>query len=266
MKQLMLMILAVLALNGCITRSYYRSNEQLRNPAREFDSGFGPSFRVFKGVNAGVREIGGERFHVLGFSGPLKGENRFLRVMVPVKGRLSPAAEVAAGGMVKESKRLIQRPGNIIITEEGKEEGDAPAYLLVRFAVNLKGQQRNPFHYLKAGEISDPGEVFRYFGIQETDIRYPLAMVELDFSNTMKYIARAAVWERGPGEMGTVRSLGVDIDSFDGPRLKVQWQERSRLVYGLRQAGYAGTVIADAVTAPVQLVMLLIYGLSGPVR
>ncbi len=227
----------------------------------KFDSGT----KVFKGVWAGKREINGESYHYLQFDGLLKGEGRYLDVMIPLKGKSSPAIEIGPGGNLTETKALVPRPGDVMFKESDKRiNGDRPAYLIFQIYSNI---DMKPFYALfnqKVGQVSDPKDILKeHFNYVIEDPQYPIALVKLDFVLNYSYSARALVWEKGIGEKAHVVCEGLDLDKYDGPRFNIEWNERSKLIYGLRQAGYIGTVVADVVTSPVQLIYLLLVAASG---
>lgn len=259
-------IFTALIFSGCITASYHRSNVAYRNAHREFNTASSSSVTVYRGRWGGIREIKGEKYHYLQFEGILKGNGRYLDVTLPVKGRLTRAEKLGPDGLFHETDTWITRPGDVIFRESSKAVvGAHPAYLIFQMYSAPNMDAFYALHNQKAGQESDPAAIMQnhfHYGIK--DPKFPLALVKLDFTLNYNYSARSLVWDRDKDGKTRVICEGIDVDSYDGPRLAVEWKERSRLVYGLRQAGYAGTVIADVVTSPVQLVMLLLTGLAGP--
>ena len=256
----------LIVLTGCITAAYKKSNVEYSHAYREFNMAGASGERVYKGTYEGVREIDGGKYHYLQFDGLLKGQGRFLDVLLPLKGVQTRAEKLGPDGRFHETDTFITRPGNVIFRESSTAvNGTRPAYLIfVRTAL----YSMEPFyalHNLRAGQESDPVAIMKqHFKYDIRDPKYPLALVKLNFSLNYKYSTRSLVWDSGPDGKTRVSCEGIDLDSYDGPRLAVQWKERNKLVYGLRQAGYAGTIIADVVTSPVQLVMLVLTGLAGP--
>ncbi|MBP7586118.1 MAG: hypothetical protein KBA61_18900 [Spirochaetes bacterium] len=258
--------LLIIMLTGCITTAYKRSNDEYRHVYREFNRDFRSGTKVFPGVYGGVRDIDGGKYHLLQFDGLLMGAGRHLDVMLPLEGRKTRTEEPGPDGRFHETDRIIIRPGTITFRESSAAiTGTLPAYLIFQ---RSSSSDMDAFYALfnqKAGQESDPVSIMKqHFKYDIADPKYPLALVKLDFTLNYSYSARSLVWEKNASGKTAVACEGVDIDKYDGPRFSVEWKERSKMVYGLKQAGYAGTVIADVVTSPVQLVLLLLGGLAGP--
>lgn len=256
----------LILLTGCITAAYNKSNVEFSHVYREFNMASVQGERVFKGLYEGVRDVEGEKYHYLQFDGLLKGEGRYLDVMLPLKGRQTRAEKIGPDGRFHETDTLVTSPGNVIFRESSSAvNGARPAYLVFQASSSTNMDSFYALFNLKAGRESDPVAIMKqHFRYDIGEAKYPLALVKLDFTLNYSYSARSLVWDRGPGGKTRVTCEGIDLDKYDGPRLDVEWKERSRVVYGLRLAGYAGTVIADVVTSPVQLVMMLLKGLAGP--
>jgi hypothetical protein len=246
--------LSIMLCTGCITSSLSRSNMEYLNVKREFTLGLQRDCKVYRGVWGGTREIHGETCRLFQFPGVLKGEGRLLEVLVPLKETASPE-----GGR-RELKSARVRDGELYFGESPAGiDGGHPAYLLVqvldRFDNNsssgaLAGQ--------KIGTRSDPVALLKeQFGQEISDPRYPLVLVSLDAKGTDEYRARCLVWDRIDDGVAVVTYAGTDRDRYNGPRMGIGWRERSRPVYALRRAGYAGTILADIATSPAQLVWLL---------
>jgi hypothetical protein len=256
----------LILLTGCITAAYKKSNVEYSHVYREFNMAGVSGERVYKGTYEGVREIDGGKYHYLQFDGLLKGQGRFLDVMLPLKGRLTRAEKLGPDGRFHETDTLITRPGLVSIRESSIPiAGTHPAYLIFKTTSSGNMDSFYALFNLKTGHESDPVELMkRHFKYDINAPVYPLAALELNFVLNYSYSTRAIVWDRDPDGKTRVACEGIDVGNYDGPRLAVEWKERNKLVYGLRQFGYAGTVIADVVTSPVQLVMLVLTGLAGP--
>jgi len=256
----------VVVSTGCITSSYHRSNEEYGHVHREFTAGLAQGHQVIIGTREGYREIEGEKYHYMRFGGILKGEGRYLDVVLPVKERATPAESLGKDGLFHETGGTIMRPGYLTIRESSSSvKPGNPAYCVFQ---RCGTSDMDAFYALfnqRKGMISDPVEIMKkHFMVDISGPVYPLVVVRLDFSNTGKYTARALVREKAPDGKTVVACEGVDIDGYEGPRLGVKWKVRNRPVYVLRQFGYIGTIIADVATSPVQLVMLVLTGLAGP--
>ncbi len=259
-------VIATIFATGCITTAYKRSNDEYRHVFREFNRECASTATVYRGAYAGIRDIDGGKYHYLQFDGLLKGQGRYLDVMLPLEGRETRAQALGPDGRFHETDRIIIRPGDITFRESPAAiNGLQPAYLVFQCSSSSNMDAFYALFNLKAGQESDPAGIMKqHFKYDIKEPKYPLALVKLDFTLNYNYSARSLVWEKNTAGKTVVTSEGIDIDKYDGPRLAVEWKERSKMVYGLKQAGYIGTVIADVVTSPVQLVMLVLGGLAGP--
>ncbi len=259
-------VIATIFATGCITTAYKRSNDEYRHVFREFNRECASTATVYRGAYAGIRDIDGGKYHYLQFDGLLKGQGRYLDVMLPLEGRETRAQALGPDGLFHETDRIIIRPGQVTFRETSTAiAGTHPAYLMLQSCASSNMDAFYALFNQKAGKESDPVSIMKqHFKYDIADPKYPLALVKLDFTLNYSYSARSLVWEKNASGKTAVACEGVDIDKYDGPRFSVEWKERSKMVYGLKQAGYAGTVIADVVTSPVQLVMLVLGGLAGP--
>jgi hypothetical protein len=258
-------VLFGLLFSGCITSSYHKSNNEYSHLKREFDTSFKSSYMIFKGVYAGKRKHHGKMHHYLQFEGLLKGKGRCLDVLISLEGKLKPAVEVGPDGRFRKTGRVLKRPGDVIILESEKRlTGKYPAYIIFQIYTSLDQKINRSFYNQKVGQVSDPAVLLKDFNYKIRKPQYPFALVHLDFSNIDKYTADALVWERDSAGKQVVSSVSVNIDKYDGALIAVEWRVRDKLLYGVRQAGYVGTVVADVITSPVQLVMLILEALAGP--
>jgi hypothetical protein len=153
----------------------------------------------------------------------------------------------------------------IFLESEKRLTGKHPAYIVFQIYTGLDQNIFRSFHNQKVGQVSDPAVMLKSnFKYKIRDPQYPFALVKLDFSHIYKYSANAIVWERNSAKKQVVSCVSVNIDQYDGTLMNVEWRVRSKLLYGVRQAGYIGTVIADVITSPVQLVILILEALAGP--
>jgi hypothetical protein len=263
MKTILIPLLLMLPLAGCITSSYNKSNEEYRHVFREFDFTFPGTHRVYRGT-WGETLVGGKKYRLFQFQGVLKGEGRLFSVMVPDLNELAPEK---AG--IAVPKNYVDSLGSMQFTDsEGLASGDRPAYLLLQRMMPMDDMKS--FYALfnqKKNLRSDPAALLKeHFGYDIEGPGYPLALVDLDVTLNYRYSARCIIWDRDGAGSTRVAYVGLDGDSYDNPRMDIGWSERNRPVYLLRQLGYAGTVIADIVTSPVQLVYVLLLGSAGGVR
>ena len=265
-KKFIYLILCIpLLLGGCITSSYHKSNEEYRSARREFNPVPETSYRVVKGICTGKREMDGETYYHLQFQALLKGDGRYLDVMIPVKPRMVNTSEVGPDGNLRDTGRLMKSPGAVLFRESvTAAAGGTPVYLVFRVSMDNRRDFQDLFMDQQTGKAGDPGALFQRNNYLLKEAQYPLVLAVLDFSNIFTYSANAIVWEKGADGKPFVACTGLDYGPYDAAGLGIAWKERSRMIYLLRHGGYAGTVIADVVTSPVQLVMYILTALSGP--
>lgn len=250
MKRLVLVATLLTLHTSCmLTRAYQKSNEEYRNSRREFDTESHGNFKIFRGTRETSKGTDGTTTIHLQFEGPLKGSGRYLDVVLSSADR--PAQ---TGMMIFESNR--------------KMAGGTAAYLVVQITQPFYTESNQDYIYSvleqKVGRPSHPRMIVkRHFDFDITDPEAPLGLVILNLSNIYQYSANALVWDAGPDGTPVVSALAIDLDSMDGPRLGIEWKQRSRPIYIVRQGGTIGPVVADVVTAPIQLVILMLMGIGG---
>jgi len=259
-------ILIAFALSGCITASYHTATVEFGHAYREFDRDHRAATRMYTGTMAGRCDINGEGFHRFQFAGILKGAGRYLDVLVPERERMTPAYETGPDGILRESKRLIKRSGLIRIRESATPAPPGPpAYLAFTTMSTMTMKTFTALMNQEVGKPSDPISFLNeHFSFAVVRAEYPLAIIHLDFSLNYSYSARAVIWGAPADGSSLVICTGIAVGPYTDPHFDIAWKERSRIVYAARMAGYVGTVIADVVTSPVQLVMTILTALTGP--
>lgn len=244
-----LLVLAAVAATtlapGCITRAvgnitaaYHESNEKRGDVEREFRQHLGTV--VYKGVWAGEQEFRGARCHHLQFANLLKGRDRYLDVLISATGEVF---------LIESPKRLA---------------GSRPAYLILQATAPMDSDGFYALFEQQVGKESAPAAILaEHFDYEVTERRYPFAIVKLDFASTDQYTSTGIVWELREGR-SIVDLKSLTYEPYDGPHLRIAWKVRNCPGYQLRKVGYVGTVLADIVTSPVQIVMYLVIGLTYP--
>ncbi len=264
----------LLLCTGCITASYQRSNDAYRHARREFTPQFNHNTMVIKGRWGGPVEYRGGQCYRLQFDGVLKGDGRYLDVMVPLAayrmkgyhGTQSYERNVSGDVMVLSGSPFF-------VESDRKISGGHSAYLVLRDPVDVNMELFYAFFNLKVGAVTDPAALMKkQFNYDIRDAAYPLAVVKLEMQGQDKYRehdkfnAHAVMWDRTNDGKAAITCYGSVADEFSGDHMDIRWKERGRLVYALRQGGYIGTAIADVVTSPVQLVMIILNAMGGGVR
>lgn len=250
---------AFLILSGCITTSYKKSNVEYAHAFREFNMDVQASGSVRPGRYAGLREINGFKYHHLQFDGILSRAGRYLDVLLPISGGVLGQRMNAAPGSLVAAGQIVFQESSVRV------DGTSAAYLVFQTTAPSNMDAFYALFNLQVGQESDPGAIMKKnFAYSLPDSTMPVFLVKLDFVINYSYSADAILWERTTGR-SAVTARWIDIDGYDGPRMAIAWRERSKFVYGARQAGYVGTVIADVVTSPFQLLGLLFMALVGPV-
>jgi len=233
-------------LTGCITTAYHKSNEEYAHVFREFDmSETGES--VHKGRDGGVQEIGGVTYHRLQFDNRLRGPERYLEILLPANPNAG-ARSGAAPVFLRESSELIT--------------SSIPCYLVLQTTAGRDLESFYAFFRLATGQESDPAETMKKQFQYSIDQSSRVSLVRLDFAMNYVYSTNAAHWQSMQSKR--VSAVWIDSDAYNSPRLAIEWRERSKFLYGLRQFGYAGTVLADVVTSPVQLAGAILLLAAGP--
>ncbi len=248
-------ILLLWALPACITSHYKKANQEYAHVFREFqmDSDSAPAARTGRFVGTTQRK--GRSYYHLQFDGILKGTDRVLDVLLPVVDGEGTAPKGPGG-----------KSGPIWIEEAARRiESKHPAYLVFETVAPRNLDSFYAVLRLQAGEASDPAQLLReHFRTEVRGLEYPVMFAKINFSINYTYSADAIRWKRPAGGAAVVSAAWLDLGPYESERMKVRWVERSRGVYTLRQLGYIGTVPADVITAPLQLVGLCLRLLVGP--
>jgi hypothetical protein len=247
MKHIPIIVLFILPLMlpiSCITSEYHKSNKHYTHVHREFQH-FKGKYRIYEGEYNGQLERDNKKYYHVHFSGVLKGDNRYLNLYLP--------------------SDILGK--SIIFDSQMQGSGRKCAYLLFQRACCINDHLYKILLYLKEGEVSDPVKIMKKHLNYELKTRdYPIVLCTLDFSNIFNYSIIFIVWEKSSAGIPFVSKKVIIPGKKYDFNMRITWQERSRTMYAIRMVGYVGTVAADIITSPIQLIAIIVYAVIGPVR
>jgi hypothetical protein len=221
-----------------LTASFRDRGRDLAHPKREFDESFDGNFTIYEGRYGG-RGKGGLRS--VQFEGVLAGEDRLLEIRFP--------ETILEEATISESTERM--------------EGEPCALLMYQRFCCMPMEYTYAFLDLEVGASSDPAALLdEHFGYELEGAGDRVVLCTMDFSNTFNHTTKCYVWERGPDGMVLAALGGSVVVPYD---MDIGWRVRDRESLRWRKALYAGTVLADVATGPLQLAFVLLIG-QGMVR
>lgn len=225
-----------------ITAGWHKANFDFAHPNREFTRDFDGNYEIFEGTYGGTERRGGQTYHHVQFPGVLVGADRHLDILFP--------------GTILE-KAIISESGQRI-------PGSPSAYLLYQRFCCVEMETTYALLDLQEGAVSDPAALLGdHFGHEITVGADPVIFCEMDFSNVFDHTTMCYLWERGPDGSMVVSAVGGSVVvPYD---MDLEWTVRDRSTHHLRKVVFAGTVVADILTGPLQLAFWAVIG-PGIVR
>ncbi len=274
MKNAGVYLIILLLSTGCITASYQRSNDAYSHAKREFTPQFNHNTMVIKGQWAGEVDHRGGRCYRLQFDNVLKGNGRYLDVLIPLEAYRMKGYHGTWPYGRNESEDMAVHPGLPFFVESDRKVGGGhPAYLILLDPTGVDTELFNAFFNLNTGGTADPGGLMKkHFHYVIENSVYPLALVKLEIQGQDRYRehdkfnAHAVIWDRTHDGKTAITSCSSVADEFYSDHMDIRWKERNKPLFVLRQAGYVGTVIADIITSPVQLAYIILKAMGGGVR
>ena len=249
--KLLIIFLLSIFLSSCFTIMYTDKTKQTYNPNHEIlpsslvDTNYIvkkekciTETNLFEGVYIGKTKKKRRECYNFQFTGMLEGENRIFDMYIPIDNNFKP--------IIYEVKKIKQ----------GK-----PAFLYMKYCYPMNEMSGRLFNEM-SDDLKNPDIFYNYINYDDTQIPDTTFIVALDYYYLHQtFDAITNIYSKNTNNSYSVKQLrNKDINVRN---LKLEYKKRSRAKWFLSRMAYVGTVTADIITSPFQLIGFIYISITG---